>query len=272
MRLFGKKTRSEGGSTPSNRRRYVVAGISVLGLAIVIAVVAAIGPGRSDTGVTLPNVRFNSDQTYDQAVKAAQSGDTTAAKVLARKAVSADPSNEKARQLVSRLDRSAAPTLTGNSSNNGGGGSHEGTSTSPDTGFTTHISDLTPLLPTAFDGFSLDPVAKTDTDVSVSARAKSAAMPASHVVWAIHDMGTPAAAKGFLTHTSRNLYPSHPATVNVDGVQGYFGSDGSRFATVAYVRGRYVFEVLLSATGPDPDALQSLTVSAAQRFGDSRPQ
>ena len=40
--------------------------------------------------------------------------------------------------------------------------------------------------------------------------------------------------------------------MSIDGAPGYFGTDGTRYATYVYVRGRYAFEVLVTGNGRNP--------------------
>ena len=73
------------------------------------------------------------------------------------------------------------------------------------------------------------------------------------------------AAQKFLDGVSKGLYSKDPAVVTVRGVTGYFGTDGTRFATVAFRRGRYVFEVIVTSSGPPADA-KALAEKAAAAF------
>ena len=56
--------------------------------------------------------------------------------------------------------------------------------------------------------------------------------------------------------------------MSIDGAPGYFGTDGTRYATCVYVRGRYAFEVLVTGNGKDPKELRTLAQEAAKAFQD----
>jgi hypothetical protein len=64
---------------------------------------------------------------------------------------------------------------------------------------------------------------------------------------------------------SKGSFPKDGAVVNVRGTTGYFGTDGMRFASVAFRRGRYVFEVIVTSSGP-PAGVKALAEQAAAAF------
>ena len=48
---------------------------------------------------------------------------------------------------------------------------------------------------------------------------------------------------------SKKSFDKDGTSVSIDGAPGYFGTDGTRYATCVYVRGRYAFEVLVTGNG-----------------------
>ena len=104
-------------------------------------------------------------------------------------------------------------------------------------------------------------------EASISASSSKRTGP-TRVLWAIHDVGEERSAKKFINDTSRRLYGSDSRDVQIDGADAYFGTDGMRFATVVYSRGRYVFEVLVSGTDDAPVQYRDVAVNAAKAFGD----
>jgi len=252
--------------------------ITAVVLGIVIVVAAAISPWHpKDNSQRTPEPSQTSAVLYQEAQQAAESGDTTGALDLANRALQADPSNEQARTLTVRLRQSAdnSGNNDSNTSNNGGssnpsnnGGSNTTSTASPDTGFLSVVPTINLLLPKAFNGYAFDTTVRSDADVSVSASPKSASDSASRIVWAIHDLKTQSEARAFVSHTSQVLYDKDEANLTVDGASGYFGTDGARFASVSYPRGRYVFEVLVTANNVQPSTLKIVTIECAKAFGD----
>jgi hypothetical protein len=239
--------------------------ITVVVLVAVILGVAAFGPGNSRTpsSVVVPT---ESQQLTQDANKAAASGDATSAATLARKAIGLDPTNQAAKNALDQATKQQAAgaksSVTGSSSSSSAG------KTTPDTGFTTRVADINLLLPTSFPDYSMGSPVVSGGDTVESGSPSSSAATAQHLVWAVHDRESGSAARTFITKVSKASYPVNGASVTIDGAPGYYGTDGARYATVAYVRGRYVFEVLGSATG-NPEALRATVIKAAQAFPDS---
>lgn len=272
------------------RRGLIISGaITVVVLAGVIIGITAFGPGASTQSpipapITQPPA--TSGQLLQQAQIAAASGDTTAAADLAKQALAADPNNAEAQKLVDSLQAAEnTPTASGQtppSTNPPTGG---GTTPPPpaslkpgdpnpaaDAGFSGNVSNLSLLLPKSFDSYSLGFPSKSGKDVVLSGTAASANDPATHVLWAVHAVGSQAAARSFIDKTTAQTYPSDKSTAVVDGAVVYFGTDGTRFATVSYTRGRYVFEVVVTGNGVAPKTLKSLAVKAAAAFKDAPPK
>ena len=57
--------------------------------------------------------------------------------------------------------------------------------------------------------------------------------------------------------------------MTVGGVPAYFGTDGTQLASIAFTRGRYAFEVVLTADGASPKTLKALAIKAAEAFPDA---
>lgn len=94
---------------------------------------------------------------------------------------------------------------------------------------------------------------------------------AARLVMTVIDMKTSAGARNFITDTSKSAYKIGGTSVDIDGVAGYFGTNGASLATVSYVRGRYVFEILMTSATGNPIELKDLAVSAAEEFPDTMP-
>ena len=125
--------------------------------------------------------------------------------------------------------------------------------------------ELSKLLPKAMEGFSLGASQVIAPDATLAGEPDASGSGASNVIWAVHDRGSESAAQTFVDGLSKGLYSKDQATVIVRGVSGSFGTDGMRFASVVFRRGRYVFEVIVTSSGPPADA-KSLAEKAAAAF------
>jgi hypothetical protein len=128
------------------------------------------------------------------------------------------------------------------------------------------MSDLALALPRAFSGYALGVPSKQGADAVVSATPSASGAAAQRLIWAVHDRGGAAEAKTFVNNVSRKTYGVDGADVKVSGMSAYYGTDGMRFATVVFVRGRYVFEVLGTAASGDPGVVRSTVLTAAEAF------
>jgi hypothetical protein len=122
------------------------------------------------------------------------------------------------------------------------------------------------LVPTSFADYSLDFALQIGRDVSVSARPAKSGVAMANVTWSVHDRKTAASAKSFITKTSKSAYSHNGASVTVGGTTGYFGTDGTKFATVSFVRGRYAYEIIATAPGNSPADMKNDALRAAAAF------
>lgn len=208
---------------------------------------------------------------YEKAVEALSREETATALLLLERAVKVNPGNTEAQIKLNSLKGSSSGDSASGGSGSGGntGGTSGGTATTtpepsgPDP-FLGAI-ELVKLLPANMDGYSLGSTQIIAPDATVAGEANAAGSTFRSIIWAVHDRETEAKAQTFLDGVSKGLYAKDQASVNVRGVTGYFGTDGTRFATVAFRRGRYVFEVLVTSSGPPADA-KALAEKAAAAF------
>lgn len=256
-------------SAPANsrvRRVALLAG-SAAGLALLIFAFAAL-QARTPTE---PRPQEQSRLLSAQASEALRSGDETLAAALAERALRLDTRNSDAAGVAEQVSKRRSARAAGGGS--GVGDEPEPKAPEPeqppsgDSAFAGPIEGLELLLPQTFDGFAFGAPVALDGEASISASASRKTGP-TRILWAIHDVGEESSAKKFMNDTSRQLYGSDSRDVEIDGADAYFGTDGMRFATVVYSRGRYVFEVLVSGTDGAPADYRDVTVSAAKAFGD----
>lgn len=254
------------GKGMSPRVKMIVSGALTVGvLAVVIFVLwSATSPKRPQTPTTTielsPAQRSNAD--YQQGLASLESSDTTQAIALFQRALTADPTNSSAK---SQLDAIAAQKAKDPQT------SAVATKTvAPVDPFSKPVKHLSSLLPGtgsgSLSGYTLGP---TQTQGSDSTRAGNPKDPASLVtraLWTVHDRESSSNAIKWQNEISKSLYSKSADSVTVNGVTGYFGTDGARFATVSFVRGRYVFEVVLTSSTGAPADLKALATQAAEAF------
>lgn len=247
------------------RNRAILVGLAtVVVLAVVITVASALAPSKNKSTEPTLTASEQSDLLYKQALDAWQSGDATGAVALATQALDSNSNNADAKTLIVKIKQSG-------STQDSGGTKKPAPSTQPTaaaTAFDKPIAKFAALLPSSYEGFDVGGVVagKADADVSGSPLKTGTIF---RIAWAIHDRGTKAGAQSFITKSTKALYPKSPASVTVDGATGYFGTDGTQLAAVAYARGRYVFEVALTADGVAPETLKAEALKAAAAFADS---
>ncbi|NTU71261.1 MAG: hypothetical protein HGB10_05530 [Coriobacteriia bacterium] len=163
-------------------------------------------------------------------------------------------------------------TSAGNGSGSGGSGNGSGTGSNGTVdvdAFMKHYKDMAVLMPTTFPNFTFGPATQSTDDIAISGSPKFSGGPAARIIWSISDYRTAAKAKRSIGRTSKELFPEDARSVTVYSTPAYFGTDGMKFATVAFVRGRYKFEVLVTANGGKPKDLQSMAAQAAKAFPTS---
>jgi len=204
---------------------------------------------------------------YDQAVEALSREETATAILLLERAVKVDPGNTEAQIKLNALRGSSSGDSASSGSPSGGTAGGTTTTTPEPSGPDPFLAaiDLPKLLPTSMDGYSLGSAQIIAPDATLAGEANAQGSNFRSIIWAVHDRKDEASAQKFLDGVSKGLYSKDQASVNVRGVTGYFGTDGTRFATVAFRRGRYVFEVLVASSGPPADA-KALAEKAAAAF------
>jgi hypothetical protein len=268
-------------------------------LALVIAGAAAFWPqGEDDTeDVALEDTAQAdlSEKFYEQAMEALESGETTEAAELLRKAIEADPDNERARDELARVtDTLQGGSSGGGSSSGGDGGSDGGTDDGtdggadggsdgdgdgtdpppipdPDEGWDVPVEDLATLLPAEIPGYDRGAVLVSGDNATVFYDPTFEG-PFDYVrrqLTTVNYMGDTASADGFVENGSKVAYPDDSETVMVEGVEAYFGTDGTRLATVVFTRGHYVFEVILTVERGAPVDMKDYAVEVAEQFPDS---
>ncbi len=251
--------------------------VTVAVLAAVLIVAGLFGPLRSGTSGPGSTSIDESQQLYQQALVAQASGDTSQAAVLAQQAVDANPENASAKALLAQVKKPATTPTTNPGTNTGTDTDADtGAETSPtvdvDAAFRKNYEDLKVLVPAMAAGFVLDTPLQMERDLNMSGNVDPANKTITQVSWAVHDFKTESKAKAFVTKTSKKSFPKDSGTVSVGTTKAYFGTDGTRFATVSFARGRYAFEVLVTTANTDPIKAKDIAIAAAKAFPASPAQ
>lgn len=244
--------------------------ITVAVLAVALIVLGLFGPLRGKTPSSQIPAASNSpaatsQSLYQQALQAQASGDLTRTAELAQSALDADPNNTEAKALLETAAKAVASSATTPPLNSS-------TSTSaadPDKEFRTEYADLASLLPTRQPGFSFDYPVQLGRDITMSGNRVPSVKTITQIAWSVHDLKSATAARSFVTRTSKVLFPKNASLVTIHGTKAYFGTDGTRFATIAFARGRYAFEVLVTVSGAAPKTTKVVASEAANAFPES---
>jgi hypothetical protein len=264
-------TPSKGTDRGTLAKRAGLALLIVIALgAVIFAATALSSPHRAPSNdAAVASVEANA--LAAQAEQLAASGDTAGALTAARKALALDPKNAKALALVTQLTKKIG---SGGGANNGSG---DGTSTTPGTettttpgsgtatdyaGFDKPVSQLRLLLPVAVNGFDKGTYDTQDKDVSVPFSPLTESPAVRLVVFTVHDQGSHAGANAFVDRVSKVAFPNDAAQIAVGGGSAYFGTF-EHLVTVAFVRGRYAYEVTLTSVPDQPVKLKALATNLA---------
>ncbi|MBS3974080.1 MAG: hypothetical protein KGZ89_04355 [Actinobacteria bacterium] len=129
------------------------------------------------------------------------------------------------------------------------------------------VDDISALLPEKVDGLSRGSVTKDEFNAVVpfDPVAGGPYAGARRVLMSVRYADSVEVARSYRDQVSKVVYPKNSAAVTVQGINGYFGTDGRSLATVSFTRGRFVFEVVVTAIG-DPAALKDAALRIASTF------
>jgi hypothetical protein len=167
----------------------------------------------------------------------------------------------------------SAVVTTSSASNTGTGTSDPGVSaTLAADAWSKPVASLASLLPRTVAGYTMEAVERSSASAIVSMEPEftgPAAGKASIVVLTVLDKKTAAAAQTYVDQFQR-AYPKDLSAVTIGTLTGRFGTDGAHLAAATFCRGRYAFEVVLTATRAAPLDLQPFVLQAAEAFGATK--
>jgi hypothetical protein len=243
----------------------------VLLAALIFGVSALSHPKGQQPRQLAPVVR--ADKLASEAQIAISQGETETARSLARQALKLDATNSVAKRVLDRVDASSPQAFTPAPSSPGQDPSSPTSSPvapTPPGVYDAPIKDLSTLLPAALDGWSAGNVVVNATDAQVTFQPGTKSPDYSKLKLAtfyVHDRTTAEKAAKFVDSVDRKVYPVDGADAVLGAVSGYTGSDGKGLYVFAFARGRFAFEVVVSAK---PGVTSGLS-EAAQRLAAVSP-
>jgi hypothetical protein len=266
-----------------SKRTWRIIGIAVgvFALALMVLVSSAVSKPKNTQSPEVKAVaqEMESNSLTDQGVAALSANDTATAETLLRRAVALNPQNKRAVVALTQIRQSTNTASNGGSSGNTGSNAGSGSNGSSTGGSGSDPSkpapgpfdkqvDISKLLPAGAAGYTMYPQQVSGTEAQISG---DPATKGVRVIWAVHDRGSAASAAKFISTVSKRVYAKDSRTASIDGATAYLGTDGARYATAVYVRGRYVFEVIVSLASPSATIKQALPLAqeAAAAFPDS---
>lgn len=249
-------------AAPARRRALWIAATVVVGALVILGFGAFSLRTPSSENVQVPPAAGQAD--YERGLAALASGDTTKAIGLLEAAAAAG--NGAAKTALARARAASGPAGGSGASGAGSGGGTVPTTT-PSTSDPAAVDDLGSLLPVSVAGYDLaEPeISRTSAILALEPTFQGPYGKVSIVVMTVMDKETAAAAKAYVDALPK-AYPQNGETLPVGADQARFGTDGSRLAAVAYSRGRYVYEVVATASRFDPMVAKPYAVAVATAF------
>ncbi|HEY5484687.1 MAG TPA: hypothetical protein VIK31_12930 [Propionibacteriaceae bacterium] len=227
----------------------VALGLLILVVGVVVGIVRS-----GQTPVPAPSPIVLSGQAdYQAGLSALASGETTKAADLLAAAAAAG--NTAAKAKLAELSKEPTSSV--------------GVDAAGD--YTQVVSDLGTLLPTVVPGYSLAQVETSTLSAIVSAEPfdRTVRLTVPRVELSVIDKHTVARASAWVSSLSK-AFPKQSAAVAVGDTTGRFGTDGSRLAVVAFSRGRFAYEVVVTVRRGTPEAQRSVALKLAGTFAAAR--
>jgi hypothetical protein len=232
----------------SGRTKALLGGAATV--VVLVAVILGLWAFTSPKKPTAPTITFSPQQRSQQALKdgndALSKEQTGTAIELFQSAITIDPSNTAAKVALENA-KSGKPSTTTDTGGSTTTTKPTTTTVAPSGVWETDL-DVAKLLPKAYPDYLIGSVDKAGSVAVVAANPSKRGATVTSITWTVLDQGTDAKAANFITKTSKTQYGHDASTVRVNDVDAYFGTDGRQLATVAFTRGRYVFELLIASS------------------------
>lgn len=211
---------------------------------------------------------------YEEAVLALRKGELARAKQIFENIKRADPKFKDINTQTGRIDEANGIVAWPGSSTAGPPSSPDspinpsppaGTPpNSPDSPVPPPPSDfdLASLLPDSIPDYKAGSISKSGTDAIRPYYPKDTSKILALLV-SVHLLANQSDAENFINRVNRVVFAKDAQNVTVNGYAAYFGTDGTTYATLAWAKGRVVYELQMhSATGTPVELLDDvMTVS-----------
>ena len=210
--------------------------------------------------ITRPDTQVRIAALYADAQKALTDGDVTLAKAKLDEllTLTTDYRSAKTQRDAITAGKKVAPDTSAPKPN-------KPTPTPPSGEPTAVAGSLMTWVPDKVSGFSAE---KPTADVlSVSREyAPASGSSAQTLVIVAEQFRTSADAKSALTSEVKNRYPKNSASLTVHGHAAYFGTDGRRFAVIAFTSGAVMVAAEASPESGSPSQLKSLLEKVVEQL------
>lgn len=192
------------------------------------------------------------EELYAQAQAAISASDLAAARLKLAEVVKADAAFRRAKAQLDAIDAGQKPTPDSGSGGTGTGGKQP---VGP-------IANLADRVPATLPGYTAAPII---SDVFTLSRqyTPDASAPTDSLVVVVEQYRSATAAKAAITRTVARGYAHDVSTVKIAGRSVRFGTDGKRFATVAWYEGGVMIVMEAASSSGKPAALKTHLVSLA---------
>lgn len=248
----------------SPKVKFLLSGaVTVVVLALAILGLWAASTPKNQT--VPPTIKLSPSQEsqnlYTQGLAALDSSETTKAVSLLSQAVTLNPDNSAAKTKLAEIAAAQAAAAAAKTNTPPAPPSVP----APDP-FLKAVKNIGALLPSTAAGYVLGPQEAQGPDATRAGNTTDAASAVARALWTVHDLSSPSKAGQFVNGVSKGLYSKDATSVKINGVTAYFGTDGARFATVSFTRGRFAFDVVLTSATGAPAELKVDAIKAAEAF------
>ena len=268
---MARRVARRGAESRNMKRRvlYVVIGAVVLATLISIGALASGTKGNTDVAPSASGgLSESAEQLYERGLAAERSGDATQALALMSQVLMKDSAHMGALAAKKRLTSTQAPQVPDPTKPTPSTGGTTTPGVQSDSAYESALADVGTLLPGVPAGYSAGYVGVDPQDLEVPYEPMPATSMSGRVsvaVLAVHDRGTKDAAAAFVS-SHKQAFPKDSAEVSIGSLKGLFGTDGRGIAAVAFSRGRFAFEVVLTTAGAPPIELKDEVVRLAGLF------
>jgi hypothetical protein len=206
-------------------------------------------------------------ELYSGAQKAITANDLKTATEKLKRVVALDPTYRKAKEQLDTISKGKVPVPdTGAQPNQPGtGGGSVTPSATPPSADATPTGALSLWIPAALEGWTARGAAVDPLSVTRQYLPKGTSRAYSLVIYA-EQFGSSADAKSALTVKIKQPYPKDAATLTINGHQGYFGTDGRRFAALGFTAGPVMVALEADSKSDTPSDCRDLLEAAAKQL------